>query len=138
MKTIVSFLVLILLSGLNSAESNATQEEAVSVAQKWLELVESGQLNEGWKTLSSQYKINVTQQKWQTVCNSVYNKPTKAIDRKIIHISQWHDRNSDNDESSYVTIRFKTTYDDKTERVQMITPRLEQDGQWRVAGFYFR
>lgn len=138
MKNILSFLVLILLSGLNTAESQAMQQhQAVSVAQEWLDLVENGQLHEGWERLSPQYRNNVTQQKWEAVFNSVHAKNARPINRTILHVSKWKDHSSGNDEK-YLMVRIKTTYDDQSERVQMITPKLDEDGEWRVAGFYFR
>lgn len=138
MKNILSFLVLILLSGLNAAEIQAKQhQQAVSAAQEWLDLVENGQLHEGWEKLSSQYRNNVTQQKWEVVFNSLHVKSTKPINRTVLQVSQWKDHSTGSDEK-YLMIRIKTTYDDQSERVQMVAPKLDDDGEWRVAGFYFR
>lgn len=138
MKNILSFLVLILLSGLNAAEIQAKQhQQAVSAAQEWLDLVENGKLHEGWEKLSPQYRNNVTQQKWEAVFNTVHVKNARPINRTILHVSQWKDHSTGSDEK-YLMIRIKTTYDDQSERVQMVAPKLDDDGEWRVAGFYFR
>lgn len=41
-------------------------------------------------------------------------------------------------DGQYVVIQFKTQFEKKTSAVETVTPMLEKDGRWKVAGYYIR
>ena len=41
-------------------------------------------------------------------------------------------------DGQYVVIRFQTTFEHKRSGVETVTPMLEQDGGWRVSGYYIK
>lgn len=111
---------------------------AAKAAEKWLQLVDQGQLSEGWQQLSDDYKNNVDERTWREALQiNALSKQANIISRKIVKIIPWHD-STVNSTSEYKMVLFKTFYDDNSESSLIITPRRENDGEWRVAGFFFR
>ncbi len=39
-------------------------------------------------------------------------------------------------DGDYVVIRFETAFENKQAAIETVTPMLEKDGSWRVAGYY--
>jgi hypothetical protein len=41
-------------------------------------------------------------------------------------------------DGQYVVIQFETSFENKHNAVETVTPMLEPNGQWRVSGYYIR
>ncbi len=41
-------------------------------------------------------------------------------------------------DGNYVVIQFKTTFEHKAQAVETVTPMLENDGVWRVTGYFIK
>jgi hypothetical protein len=41
-------------------------------------------------------------------------------------------------DGEYVVIQYQTTFEHKNSAVETVTPMLDNDGQWRVSGYYIR
>ena len=41
-------------------------------------------------------------------------------------------------DGQYVIIQFKASFENKKSAVESITPMLDQDGTWRVSGYYMK
>ena len=41
-------------------------------------------------------------------------------------------------DGEYVVMEFTTAFTNKKSAIETITPMLDEDGQWRVAGYYIR
>jgi len=38
----------------------------------------------------------------------------------------------------YVIIQFKTSFENKADAIETVTPMLDKDGVWRVSGYYIK
>jgi hypothetical protein len=41
-------------------------------------------------------------------------------------------------DGQYVIIQYNTSFENKKSAVETVTPMLEQDGKWRVSGYYIK
>ena len=41
-------------------------------------------------------------------------------------------------DGQYVVIQYKTTFENKGDAVETVTPMKDKDGQWRVSGYYVK
>jgi len=41
-------------------------------------------------------------------------------------------------DGQYVIIQYNTTFEKKMSAVETVTPMLDQDGKWRVSGYYIK
>lgn len=41
-------------------------------------------------------------------------------------------------DGEYVVIQFKTSFENKKEAVETVTPKKDKDGKWRVSGYYIK
>ena len=41
-------------------------------------------------------------------------------------------------DGEYVVVHFRSSFANKASAFESVTPMLDQDGKWRVSGYYFR
>jgi hypothetical protein len=41
-------------------------------------------------------------------------------------------------DGEYVVIQYATTFENKKSAIETITPMLDEDGKWRVSGYYIK
>ena len=41
-------------------------------------------------------------------------------------------------EGEYVVIQFKTSFENKKRSIETVTPMIDDDGKWRVSGYYIK
>ncbi len=61
----------------------------------------------------------------------------KVLSRKVIN-STYTTSLPGAPDGQYVVIQFETSFENKRNAVETVTPMLEPDGQWRVSGYYIR
>jgi hypothetical protein len=44
----------------------------------------------------------------------------------------------DSPDGNYVVLQFDTSFANKKDAVETVTPKLEPDGQWKVSGYYIK
>jgi len=61
----------------------------------------------------------------------------KVLSRKVIN-STYTTLLPGAPDGQYVVIQFETSFENKHNAVETVTPMLEPNGQWRVSGYYIR
>jgi hypothetical protein len=41
-------------------------------------------------------------------------------------------------DGEYVVIQFETSFENKKSAIETVTPMLDQDGKWRVSGYFIK
>ena len=110
---------------------------AVTAAQSWLEIIDSGKYTESWNQTALIFKNKIPQGQWDTTLRQVRSPFGKLVLREISAV-QYVTNIPGAPMGQYVIIQFKTDFQDKHGSVETITPTLEPDGVWRVAGYYIK
>ena len=127
-----SFLLLANLVLAQSPENLATP-----IAESWLALVDDGKYEDSWKATSSYFRNAVTKEQWINSMNA-YRKPLgKTITRKI-ESNQYTTSLPGAPDGEYVVIQCKTSFTNKKSAIETITPMKDNDGKWRVSGYYIK
>ncbi|MGB7845934.1 MAG: DUF4019 domain-containing protein, partial [Candidatus Acidiferrum sp.] len=118
-----------------------TQQKPVDLAQKsaeaWLALTDSGKYSESWDQASTAFKAAVSQAKWVDMVAPVRSPLGKVISRTLKNANYTKTLPGAPD-GEYVVIQFSTSFENKKESVETITPMLDKDGKWRVSGYYIK
>lgn len=117
------------------------QQKAVDLAQKsaeaWLSLTESGKYAESSEQASNTFKAAVSQAKWVDMVAAVRSPLGKIISRTLKDANYAKSLRGAPD-GEYVVIQFSTSFENKKDSVETITPMLGKDGKWRVSGDYIK
>jgi hypothetical protein len=142
---ISTFSLILLLSASSCShktESNVTDiPQAKAAAQKsaeqWLALVDVGNYAESWKTASAYFQSAVPQNQWEHTIAAVRGPLGDMVSRQL-KSAQYTKSLPDALAGQYVVLQFDTSFANKKEAVETVTPRLDPDGQWKVSGYYIK
>ncbi|MFA6033364.1 MAG: DUF4019 domain-containing protein [Myxococcota bacterium] len=133
-------LALILATGTVYAEApdnKAAKNEAVDAATKWLGLVDAGKYADSWKEAAGYFKAAITKAQWEQALKASRKPLGAMVSRKLLS-AEYKTALPGAPDGEYVVIQFTTSFENKQEAVETITPMKEKDGKWRVSGYFIR
>lgn len=119
------------------AESAENEKEAIAAAGKWLMLVDGGNYKESWETAASYFRQAVTPDQWIQSALAVRGPLGSLVSRQVSSVTYATSLPGAPD-GQYVVIMFKSVFEHKAAAIETVTPMKDQDGQWRVSGYYIR
>lgn len=135
---VVGIAIAIMLSaGISWAANTEREKAAVTSAEKWLTLVDKGKYSESWQEASGYFRSSVSQDQWEQMVQSVRTPLGKVISRKL-KSKTYTTSLPGAPTGQYVVIQFITSFQNKKSAVETVTPMLNNDGQWRVSGYYIK
>ena len=142
-----SLAVLIMcLFGPAAMAAEASEVAALRAAHDWLAVVDGGDYEESWSAAAAYVKGAIGQARHP--CNGP-QRSTASAGRWIftaVGAVLARDRNSATHatelpgapDAEYVVIQFTTAFENKRAAIETVTPMLDDDGVWRVAGYFIK
>jgi len=120
-----------------SMASDAAVDKAVEAAKTWLALVDEGRYGESWETAAVYFRNAITKQKWEQTLNGV-RKPLGRLLSRELKSKIYRKSLPGAPDGEYAVIQFTTSFENKSSAIETVTPMLDEDGNWRVSGYYIR
>lgn len=121
-----------------SSVSQAPQEAAaVKAAEHFLMLVDQGRYGESWDEAADLFVARVAKEEWRRTLAGV-RAPFGALIKREVLSRQFTTSLPGVPGGEYVLILFATSFARKSDAVETVTTVLEDDGQWRVAGYFIK
>lgn len=120
-----------------SQTTTKPEDLAQTSAQSWLALTDAGKYAESWQEASTAFKAAVTQTKWVDMVTPARNPLGKLLSRKLKSATYMKNPPGAPD-GEYVAIQYDTSFENKKEAIETVTPMLDKDGKWRVSGYYIK
>ncbi len=131
-------LVLLFVSATSApAGSRDKERAAVSVAEKWLAMMDRGEYSGSWLEAASYFRNAVTQDKWEQSMQS-YRKPLGRLLSRKVKSTSYKTSLPGAPDGEYVVIQFATSFENKKRAIETVTPTVDRDGKWRVSGYYIK
>ena len=125
------------VSGCNAPSNPEAEKAAIEVAKHWLTLVDNEQYAESWKEAASFFRGAVTEDNWVNTMQSM-RKPLGKNAFRELKSTRYLTQAPGAPDGQYVVIQFKATFENKKSAIETITPMLDQDGKWRVSGYFMK
>ena len=119
------------------AEQAGAEKAALAAAQSWLQLVDEGKYAESWHQAAEYFKNAITKEQWKQMIQAVREPLGKTVSRTL-KAKQYTTTLPGAPDGEYVVIQFDSSFTNKKTAVETITPMLDQDGVWRVSGYYIK
>jgi hypothetical protein len=113
------------------------EKAALQAAEEWLALVDSGGYDRAWDDAAELIRKAVTKQDWQKTMETFRSPLGRVVERKWVSL-KYTDTLPGVPDGDYVVIQYETRFEKKKASIETITPALEKDGRWRIAGYYIR
>ena len=136
---IVCFVAIGLILGSTTimAARSDREKAAIAAAEKWLRIVDKGNYIESWNESSEYFKQAVTQDQWEQAVKAVREPLGKLISRKV-KSATYSTSLPGAPDGQYVVIQFNTSFENKKSGIETVTPKMDNDGLWRVSGYYIK
>ena len=113
------------------------EKQAVVEAKAWLALVDSGDYEKSWERAASLFRNAVDQSGWKQALGGTRTPLGKVITREL-KSAQFATTLPGAPDGEYVVIQFSSKFDMKESAIETVTPMLDTDGTWRVAGYFIK
>lgn len=123
--------------GCASKSNPDAEKSAIESARVWLELVDSEKYMESWEGAAEYFKSAVSKDKWQQTIQAVRKPLGKTVSREL-KSQRYATSLPGAPDGEYVVIQYKTSFENKKDAIETITPMLDKDGKWRVSGYYIK
>lgn len=121
--------------GCDDKENPQAVVEARAAARQWLKLVDAGRYAESWDAAAKWFRREVPKEEWvrrlEELRRPMGAKTSRELDRARFQSSM---RGAPLGE--YVFIEYRSSFENNESARETVTPMKEDDGVWRVAGYY--
>ena len=121
-------------------ETDKTVEKvtaAVAAAEKWLALTDLGDYAQAWKDGAEYLKGAVKQEAFAQALQGARKPLGKMVSRKV-KTKTYKTSLPGAPDGEYVIVEFESSFENKKEAVETLTPTLDKDGTWRVSGYFIK
>ena len=110
-------------------------ESAGKCALDWLALVDAGEFGRSYDECASAAKSTTGREDWAKNLKAVREPLGPMISRDVYSVD-YVTEIPDAPPGKYVIIVFASSFENKEQVFERVTPMLEKDGTWRVSGYY--
>ena len=110
---------------------------AAGSAEAWLAKVDSEKYAESWAESAESFRAAVKKEQWPEMMTSVRKPLGKVVSRKLTS-KKYTESLPNAPAGKYVVLQFQTTFENKKDAVETVTPVLDKDGKWRTTGYFIK
>jgi hypothetical protein len=121
----------------DTSNHTADEKAAVQSAEKWLALVDEGNYGDSWDESADVFKNAVSKNEWEEMLGKIRPPFGKVLERTV-KTKSYKTSVPGVPDGEYVVIQFQTKYEHKANTIETVTSSKEEDGNWRVAGYYIK
>jgi hypothetical protein len=125
------------LTNLQTRAASKPEEEAQKAAEKWLALIDAGKVAESWKEAAAAFRTAVPQDQWQQSITT-FRQPFGRLVSRTLKSTKFSTSLPGAPDGKYVVLQFDTSFANKKDTIETVTPMLDKDGKWRVSGYYIK
>jgi Protein of unknown function (DUF4019) len=119
-------------------DSNADKVAKAEVAAlTWLALADAGDYPGSWDQAADFVHSSISKPNWVHAVGSARQPLGSLISRKVKTATFTRSLPGVPD-GEYVVIKFDTQFEHKESAVETVTPLLDKDGSWKVAGYFIK
>jgi len=137
MRRMLAGLAVALLTAQTTGAADTAEQAATKSAEAFLALVDKGQHDESWDAAAKLFQGAVTREKWKEALTATRTPLGKLVSRSL-KVAKHTTSLPGAPDGQYVVVQFATSFENKKEAVETVTPMQEKDGTWRVSGYFIR
>jgi hypothetical protein len=137
MLTVALTVGLVAARGVRAAQNEKVDAAARKSVDAWLALVDQEKYGESWEAAAKLFRKAVTRDRWKEAVSPVRAPLGKVLSRKLRSAESKSSLPGAPD-GKYVVFQFDTSFAGKKSAVETVTPMQEEDGSWKVSGYFIK
>lgn len=134
---LTTFAFTLLASTATRADTETTITNASKVAHSWLLDIDGDQYGKAWDKAASVFQNQLSREQWDVTMIRTRGLLGSVTKRKLISANVRHQLPGMPD-GDYVVLLYQTSFEHKARGSETVTPMLDKDGKWKVAGYLIR
>ena len=110
------------------AETMVKEEAALAAAVNWLTMVDEGKYSESWQAAAGYFRNAIKQEQWDEMLKA-YRLPLGKLVSRNVKSKIYKTSVPGAPDGEYVVIQFETSFKNKKEATETVTPMMEGDGK---------
>ncbi|KQV80906.1 hypothetical protein ASD15_13525 [Massilia sp. Root351] len=119
------------------AQSAQDVEQAKAAAGSWLALADSNRAASTWTEAAEPFQKAVSQSDWTQALQAL-RAPLGPLKSRTVKSATFAKNPPGAPEGEYVVIVYASTFANKPDAVETVTPARAKDGNWKVSGYFLR
>ncbi|MYM39437.1 DUF4019 domain-containing protein [Duganella qianjiadongensis] len=119
------------------AENNEVIRNATQAAQLWLTSADAGHYDETWEQAAPVFQQTVTKAEWEFILRVVRTTIGDLKNRSVVSVA-FAEKLPGARTGKYVVIQYASEYTKKAEVIETVVPMLNEDGIWKVSGYFVK
>ena len=136
-RSLISFFLVLFLFAAYAIAGQSPEQSAQQAAESWLGLTDAGKYAESWNQAGEIFRSAITKDQWVKTIHAVRSPLGKLLSRSL-RSAEFTTALPGAPDGQYVVIQYQTVFERKRAAIETITPMLENDGKWRVSGYYIK
>jgi opacity protein-like surface antigen len=124
-------------SSVSIADETEDVDNAVAAARAWLSIVDAGKFGESWDRSATTFQKGIAKANWEQAVGNV-RVPIGALRSRILMKGADAPKLVKLAAGHAVVIQFISAFEKLAPAIETVTPFREQDGSWRVSGYYIK
>jgi hypothetical protein len=120
-----------------ASDTSQAEEAATLAAESWLALLDEGKFAESWTEAASLFKRAVPQGQWAGAVQ-MQRRPLGRFESRSLLQRNYTTAMSGAPDGEYVVLQYQTDFANRKGVVETITPMLDENGTWRVSGYFIK
>lgn len=112
-------------------------KEGTAAADSWLKLIDAEKYPESWESAAGIFRSSITKEKWAEAVSAV-RKPIGKVTGRDAASSEFHPELPGVPDGEYVIIKYRSSFANKRNTVELVTAAKDTDGVWRIAGYFVK
>jgi hypothetical protein len=139
MKQLASLFVLaaVLASPVAHGQQPDAVGNAVSAANRWLTLSDANDIAATWDQAAPSFRAAVSKAGWSEALKQA-RQPFGAVKSRKVVSSEFKHSLPGAPDGEYVVIQYDTQFEHKAHAVETVVPMRDQDGNWKVSGYFVK
>lgn len=111
------------------------EAEAVTEAEEWLRLIDSGEYGESWTRAAPLFQAALTQAEWEGTAQGVIRQTGRSLSREIENVSHTTAL-PEAPPGEYVVVQYQSSFQNIASAAEVVALRQEGERGWLVAGYF--
>lgn len=133
----IVMLVTLLSCSLAMAQEDRSIADAKGAASHWLELADSAKYGATWDQAAGSFQAAVTKPAWEVAIRSVRG-PFGAVRSRALNSATYTRSLPGAPVGEYLVLQYLTQFEGDRNAVETVTPAREQDGSWKISGYFIK
>lgn len=118
-------------------DNRSSETDALAAAQNWLELIDRGDSFESYNSAASLFKSAVSVEQWQSSLAAAQAPLGRPLSRSL-KSARYAEELPGAPDGKYYVVEYDTSFERKKNGAETVVPMLDEDGVWRVSGYFVK